>query len=164
MSSPHDLSPSEGAPADPDRKSRVEEYLDHLCAPLIGMMRFTERRELRNEVENHLLALIDEYEEMGLRPDVAAEGALREHGEPWAIGEALLDEWVRRAPTGRLTRRAAAGALRALAWFGLASIPILLRVQVYALLMSRNERVGALSSLVLLAVLAPFAAGVLTGI
>src|SRR5712692_3300681 len=116
MNSPHDLLRDDGDRPREPRRERVEDYLDHVCAPLVGIVPHTERAALRVEVAGHLAALIDEYEEVGLEPEAATHAALREHGEPWSLGQAFLEEWARREPVGRLARGTNAGALRAFAW------------------------------------------------
>jgi len=90
--------------------------------------------------------------------------ALREHGEPWQIGESFADTWLRGASPGPLGRFAGGGTLYGFAWFGLVSVPVLLLVQVYTLLFNDSDGRRLLSSLMLLSVLAPFVAGALTGV
>jgi hypothetical protein len=134
MSSPRSLpgSPGEALGSDP-QSGMVGDYLDHLCAPLIGLVPYAERQSLRLEVEGHLYALIAEYEGEGFTSEAATAAALREHGEPWRIGRTFLDEWCRRAPQSRLARHAGIATLRAFAFSGIAALPVLLLIQVATL-------------------------------
>ena len=137
----------------------IEDYLDHLCTPLVGLVPVAVRRKLRWEAEEHLCALVSEFEEQGLEPPEALTAAMQEHGEPWRIGQSYADEWLRGSSHSRLSRFAAPYVLHGLAWFGMASVPTLLLVEQYSLM--RNSVSPELISG--LAVLAPFIAGGLTG-
>jgi hypothetical protein len=163
--------PPESLPAGVDSELQTaafqdwtEDYLDHLCAPLLGVVPYAARRSLRAEVREHLLALVEEFEDAGLGPQEATAAALREHGEPWQIGESFADEWLRGTSPGPLARFAGGGTLYGFAWFGLVSVPMLLLVQGYTLLLNDNDGRRLLAYLALLAVLAPFLAGTLTGV
>ena len=124
--------------------------------------RFAEVRAAEAGRFSHLL--IDEYQEEGQELDAATDAALREHGEPWRIGQAFLDEWCRGAPCRPHARYAGIATLRAFAWFGIGAVPALLLVQVYALFLNDAGSSGLLPRLVLLCVLAPIVGGALTGI
>ncbi len=142
------------------QQERIEDYLDHLCAPLVGIVPYPERSGLRAESEGHLLALADEYREAGLGPDAATEAALREYGEPWQIGQTFVDAWLQGRPHGPVSRFAGTATLRAFAWFGAVAVLNLLLVEAYALLPGWGT---AYPFLVVLAVLSPIVAGCLTG-
>ena len=66
---------------------QVEDYLDYLCAPLIGSMPYRERRRFRMEALAHIDGLIAEYREQGFALPEAVQKALREFGEPGQIGQ-----------------------------------------------------------------------------
>lgn len=105
MSSPHSLErlPSESSPernTSDDRlvsarhvNPRIEDYLDHLGAALLGTIPYGEREALREEARAHLEFLVDEYTEEGMTPTEATETALQEYGAPDANGQALLAAW-----------------------------------------------------------------------
>src|SRR5688572_4418190 len=61
---------------------RIEDYLDHVCAPLVGVVPYAKRQELRAELRSHLEALIATHQELGRGPEVAALEALRQFGDP----------------------------------------------------------------------------------
>lgn len=142
------------------RWERIEDYLDHLCAPLVGVVPYDDRVALRSEAGAHIAWLIEEFEQQGLKREEAIEAALREHGEPWPIGAAWVDEWLRDAPTSALSRRLGSGWMRAFVAFGAASVLNWLLIETCTLLPGWS---GIESWLMLLAVLSPIVAGGLTG-
>lgn len=139
----------------------VEDYLDHLCAPLVGIVPLAERRDLRAEVRGHLEALAAEYGFEGQPPSEATTAALLELGEPWQVGQTFLREWLQGRPDvtpARLTRQA---AFRAFAFFGVAALPSWALLEPHALDLSASDLTPWLW---LLAALAPLLAGMLTGL
>lgn len=139
----------------------IEDYLDHLCAPLVGIVPLAERRNLRDEVRVHLESLAAEYGFEGKPPPEATAAALQELGEPWQVGQTFLREWLQGCPhagPARLTRQA---ALRAFGFFGVAAVFNWLLIEQRAL----NQPPGDLTPwIVLLAALSPLVAGTLTGL
>lgn len=78
-------------PADPNATGSdfdlwIEDYLDHLCAPLVGTLAYPLRLELRRETKEHLLALAQAYEELGYPSDEALRAAMRQFGDPRTLG------------------------------------------------------------------------------
>lgn len=139
----------------------TEDYLDHLCAPLVGIVPLAERRDLRAEVQAHLEALAAEYGFEGKPPSEATAAALLELGEPWQVGQIFLREWLQGRPDvtpARLTRQA---AFRAFAFFGVAALPSWALLEPRALDLSASDLTPWLW---LLAALAPLLAGALTGL
>ncbi len=140
---------------------RTEDYLDHLCAPLVGIVPYAERQSLRAEAQEHLWALIEDGRAQGLDTAAALEAALREYGEPWQTGQAFVDAWCQRQiPESRLARCMGVAVLRAFAWFGAASVFNLLLLQAYAMVPGWRAAYLPLFSL---ALLSPVIAGGLTG-
>src|SRR3989442_1490179 len=84
----------EAAPPDP----RIEDYLDRVCAPLVELVPYARRQELRAELRGHLEALAASYRELGSAPNLASEQALRQFGDPRELARGCADEWQRRAP------------------------------------------------------------------
>src|SRR5947208_1776604 len=78
--------------------ARIEDYLDHVFAPLLGLVPYARRQELRAELRGHLEALAASYRELGSAPDTASEQALRQFGDPRELARGCADEWQRRAP------------------------------------------------------------------
>jgi hypothetical protein len=139
----------------------IEDYLDHLCAPLVGIVPLAERRGLRDEVRAHLESLAAEYGFAGKPPQEATATALQELGEPWQMGQAFLREWLQGRPDAapaRLTRQA---TFRAFAFFGVAALPCWALLEHRALDTSASDLTPWLW---LLAALSPLIAGALTGL
>lgn len=112
----------------------LQDYLDNLCAPLVGIVPYVERQSLRAEAEEHLLALIEDKEAQGLFSEAAVAAALIEYGEPYPLGQTLRETWCRgQMPRTRLARYTGAADVRAFAFFGAASVVNGLLVQVTAL-------------------------------
>jgi hypothetical protein len=72
-------------------EERLEDYLDHLSAPLLGVLPYRKRQEVRREVRTHLEMLIEEYAAAGHSPSEAVESALREYGSPVPYGEDMVE-------------------------------------------------------------------------
>lgn len=155
---PH-LSPQ--APAQEDRQAQIEDYLDYLCAPVLGIVPYAQRRRLRLETEDHLWALAEDFEAEGFAPAEAVTVALREYGEPWRIGQEFADAWLSGPHPCRFARFTDAATLRAFGWFGVFSILTLLGVE-QCMLMPHQEALWPLVQC--LAVLSPILAGILTGL
>lgn len=160
MNRPNNLPfPSDAPPA--EEEAQIQDYLDYLCAPLLGIVPYAQRRRLRLETEDHLWALAEDFGAEGFAPDEAVTVALQEYGEPWRIGQEFADAWLSGAHPCRFARFTDAATLRAFGWFGIFSVLTLLGMEQYALA-PHQEALGPL--LQCLAVLAPLLAGVLTGL
>ena len=85
---------------------RVEDYLDHVCAPLVGVVPYARRSELRAELRGHLEALVATHEELGSERTAAVVMALRQFGPPRCLSRQWAREWTHgAAPAGPMTRR-----------------------------------------------------------
>ncbi len=140
--------------------SLLEDYLDHLCAPLIGVLSYARRSQLRLETQLHLEALSAEGVEQGKTSDLALTDALREFGEPWRIGEGILREISLRPATGH-TGTIRAATEHGLAWFGLPSAACLLLLTQHTLDDPHGVLLIWLSCLTLLT---PIFGGLMTGL
>jgi hypothetical protein len=80
--------------------------------------------------------------------------------------EAFLEEWCRGASPHRLARYGGVATWRALAFFGIAAMPVLLWVQVETLLLNNPDPFQGLMDVpfLLLLLLAPWIAGGVTGV
>lgn len=101
-------------------QAQLEDYLDHVLAPLVGTVPYDRRKELRAELTAHLEALVEARTELGETREQAITAALRQFGNPASIGGEWLGEW--RPKSGfplRTARLAMAYFLPAslLAWF-----------------------------------------------
>jgi hypothetical protein len=83
------------------RDPRIDDYLDHACAPLVGVVPFEKREELRREWRAHLEALAEARAELDGAPADAVAAALRQFGDPVRLGRQWARAW-RRGDTGRL--------------------------------------------------------------
>jgi len=147
-------------PGEDDAQALMGDYLDHLCAPLLGIVPYAQRRRLRAEAEDHLLALAEDFEAEGFTPAEAVVVALREYGEPWQVGQDWADTWLCAAAPSRLFHLADAATLRAFGWFGVFTVLNLLILEVNVL---EPSQASTLPLIQCLAVVSPVAAGALTG-
>ena len=46
-------------------QERLEDYLDYLCAPLLGAVPYPQRKRFRREAADHLLALAEDFAAKG---------------------------------------------------------------------------------------------------
>ena len=138
---------------------RIEDYLDHLCAPLVGVVPYAERQNLRFEAREHLLEIAAEFEAEGQKPETALTNAMQAHGEPWRIGESFLRAWDGTASRRHSARPTQTEAAHAFAWFGMETVAVLLLTENYVL----GGQDALLPWLCLAVVLAPIVAGGLTG-
>lgn len=112
--------PSPRAEATPP-EARIEDYLDHVCAPLVGRIPYAERRAVRAEARQHLDMLIAAYTELGSEPAEAVEQALKQFGAP----HELAQQWVMTAQGRRPDDVALSVELpmaTAFGWFGMTTL------------------------------------------
>lgn len=152
MNSPLDQTPLQ---------EQLEDYLDYLCAPLLGVASYAQRRRLRLEAADHLQGLIEDFQAEGFAPEEAVLLALREYGEPWAVGQRFADTCLGDAVPRRPVRFGDVATLRAFGWFGIFSVSCLLGLEASVL---DPAQAGFLPWVQCLAVVSPLAAGVLTGL
>jgi hypothetical protein len=107
----------EAAPLD----SRIEDYLDHVYSPLVGLVPYARRQELRTELRGHLEALVATHQELGSARDAAVVLALRRFGHPRGLSRQWAREWTHgRLPCG--VQPAWRAMFIALGSFGLATV------------------------------------------
>ena len=81
-------------------EARLEDYLDQVCAPLVGSLPYAARQELRREIHQHLRSLSAAYQEVGATPDSALSQALEKFGDPAFV----IAQWrpeIQRRKSGR---------------------------------------------------------------
>ena len=148
--------------ADVQIQDAIEDYLDYLCAPLLGIASYAQRRRLRLEAADHLYALTEDFQAEGFAPADAVRLALREYGEPWAVGQNFADTCLESgAALRRWGRFTDAATLRAFGWFGVFTVLSLLLLEASLL---DPASAGLMVWVQCLAVLSPLAAGFLTGL
>jgi len=139
----------------------LDDYLEHLVAPLIGVVPFPERKAFRSEVCNHLDGLIQQNVAQGASLRDATEAALLDFGEPWVVGKRFLQEWLLGTPSqppGPLIRKA---TVIAFGFFGTASISLLILLESQSVTGPHEYVLPVVGSL---AFISPFVAGILTGV
>lgn len=72
--------------------NRIEDYLDHVCAPLVDSVPYEARRALRREMKQHLDATIAAHSELGSTPEQAVTQALTQFGDARQIARHWLNE------------------------------------------------------------------------
>ena len=86
-------SPSSHTDTRPATTPQLEDYLDHLCAPLLGRMVYERRLAIREEVRAHILVLADAHEELGHSPAEALHAAIQQFGDARQVGSALSRQY-----------------------------------------------------------------------
>ncbi len=121
-------------PQGPDEAVRlIEDYLDHLCAPLVGVVPYEDRMCLRMEADEHLSAKMQLYINDGIEPVDAALKAIHQYGTSQEMAEAYLEEWMRHLPKGTLANKIGLPNAFALLFFGQATMigEILVQIRLY---------------------------------
>ncbi|HLK59250.1 MAG TPA: permease prefix domain 1-containing protein [Chthonomonadaceae bacterium] len=80
--------------------NRLEQYLDTLEKPLSALSIET-RREWREEARQHVLAIADAHEALGMPPEQALEAALQRFGDAAQIGRQVARYPVNEPLSGR---------------------------------------------------------------
>lgn len=125
--------PRKAPGAEPLSDDVINDFLDHLCAPLIGVVAYAERCRLREETGYHLERVANSYVVAGSSPYEAACLAVENYGDSRVIGDRLLESRLRARMRHRIFQRMHPAELRALTWFGIANacVAILLQMRVY---------------------------------
>lgn len=149
-------------PGEEGADPRILAYLDRLCEPLERTLNHEQLGEYRLQALGHLEAMAEELREFEhLSPGESVERALKEYGAPDLLAIGYLDEWckgTRPMAFGRTTRSA---YLWTFGWFGIAAA----FVQIVAMAGTMLPGLGELEAIVPgLSLVAPVAAGILTGI
>ncbi len=83
----------------------IEDYLDHLCAPLIGIVPYERRIRLRDEARFNIQGRMEMYVRDGVEPAEAAAQAVEKYGHTDELSEQFLEEWMHYLPKGSIARR-----------------------------------------------------------
>jgi hypothetical protein len=83
----------------------VEDYLDRLMVPLVGVVPARERLRLRQEAFDHLGYLRERYLAEGFAPASAERAALDAYGSPVSVANQFLESWYRKERSGPLFQR-----------------------------------------------------------
>lgn len=111
----------------------VEEYLDRLVAPLVGLVPTQERLRLKMETGAHLERSIEHAVLTGGNESAAVRLAIHELGEPTVVAREFLDRWYEAGVRGPLYDRFGRATLVAFFRFGLAHslFSLLLHLRVF---------------------------------
>jgi hypothetical protein len=140
---------------------RIEDYLDHVCAPLVGKVEYAERMALRTELRAHLEALADASREVGMDADAAVRDALARFGPP----HVLAADWLRAGRRGAAGVASARQAtLIALGCFGIASSLFYALAMLASLSPEQDLATWSPLAMVQFCFLAPITAGLITGL
>lgn len=93
----------------------IEDYLDHVFAPLIGLIPYIERRRMRKEIQLLLEKAAQQRRAAGTPPAEAGLLAIEELGDSGRISDDLIKNWQREAVKGRFRDQRAANAVAVVA-------------------------------------------------
>ncbi len=102
----------------PSGAARVQDYLDHVLAPLVEVISYEQRQQIRGELAAHVESLTAAYQDLGADPDKAVSEALRQLGHPRMVTRHWRRAQYRQSSTESGSARQA--TVVALAWFGAA--------------------------------------------
>lgn len=83
----------------------LEDYLDRLTAPLVGIVSYDTRTALRIETQEHLEIRIEDLERKGMGYADATREAIRIYGPAARVSEEFLTQWFESSATSPLLRR-----------------------------------------------------------
>jgi hypothetical protein len=113
----------------------IEDYLDHLCAPLVGVVPYQERFRLREETGFHLERRARGFMLDGMNEADAVLQAIERYGTSQEIGQRFLEAWFTAQPRGPLAQRLGLANAYALVPFGQATVICLVLLQLRVFLM-----------------------------
>ncbi len=99
------LHPQRDSVAPKDPTGLIEDYLDHLYAPLVGIVPLERRQRLRMEAQDDIEGRMESFLCDGIEPMEAATKALEVYGDTDKLSEHFIEEWVRYQPKGWLERQ-----------------------------------------------------------
>lgn len=109
----------------------IEDYLDHMNAPLVGLIPVLERRRIRQEAAYHLDRAVRTYMMNGCSAEDAARKAIEEYGDSRALSGNMLQEWMERRVGTNVTRMFSRPVVIATACFSFAQAAVLILQQVH---------------------------------
>lgn len=117
----------------------IEDYLDHLCAPLVGIVPYPERFRLREETGFHLEKRAGGFVMDGMPERAAVLTAIEKYGTSQQIGQKFLEAWFANLPRGPLAARIGLANSYALVPFGQATVLCLVLLQMRVFLLPTPE-------------------------
>lgn len=114
----------------------IEDYLDHICAPFVGIVPFDERSRFREEAAFHIDRLQQSYQAEGMPAEEATRRAIRTYGEPGQVSDRYLESFYENRVQSALFKRIGSGNFIAFCIFGVAQILYTALLQVHVFLPS----------------------------
>lgn len=114
----------------------IEDYLDHICSPLVGVVPFRERSRLREEAAFHLDRLQQSYAAEGLSAGEAALKAIETYGEASKISDQWIQSYLENRIQSKALKRIGTGNFLAFSIFGIAQILYTALLQLHVFLPS----------------------------
>lgn len=112
-----------------DAQEHIEDYLDHLCAPLVGIVPYRERDRLRQEAVFNIEGRMRQFLVDGYDSETSVFKAIEKYGRAEELSEKFLEEWLRYQPKGALARMIGLPNAYATFFFGQATLWGILLVQ-----------------------------------
>lgn len=112
----------------------LEDFLDHLCAPLVGIVPYRDRDRLRAEAAFNIESRYQTYLLDNLEPTEAMKKAIAKYGSSEVVCEQFLSEWYRYVPHGWLARTIGLPNSYAAFFFGQAYLwaTVLVQIRVFS--------------------------------
>lgn len=120
----------------------IEDYLDHLCAPLVGVVPCADRRMLRDDAAFYIGEVANTFVLAGYSARDAARLAVQHYGDSRDLADRLMEACLRTRVGNRFLQRIHPAELSAITWFGLANgcLAFLLQMRVYFTALLANSR------------------------
>lgn len=109
----------------------LEDYLDRLTAPLMGIVSYDVRTALRVETQEHLEIRIEGLERNGMSYPDATREAIRLYGPASRVSDEFLMQWFESSATSPLLRRIGKANGIAFSYFLLAHLIYIVFLQAY---------------------------------
>lgn len=122
--------PAPGAEPDASEVALLDDYIDRLRAPMVGVVPLERRQRFLGEVAGHLEALVEDFRQEGEDAEEAVRRAIREHGEPGQLAEDFVAAWFQKGARGAIERRMGRANCTAFAAFVVAQAIYLFVLQV----------------------------------
>lgn len=109
----------------------VEDYLDRLTAPLVGVVPYEARSALRAETQEHLEIRVEQLLRDGMAYPEATVEAIRRYGSAKTASEEFLSHWFESSNTSPLLRKLGKANGIAFSWFLIAHLGYAVFLQIY---------------------------------
>lgn len=117
-------------------KELIEDYLDHVCQPLVGVIPFAERSRFREEAQFHLERLQQSFVEECSTPSEAALKAIEAYGEADKVSDDCIKSYLDNRIQSPALKTVGTGNFIAFSIFGVAQILYTALLQLHVFLPS----------------------------